>query len=142
MDNTFVVGAVLTDLSKAFDCIPHDLTIAKLSAYNFSDEALPYIYSYLTNRRQCVRINNTHSQLKTIISGVPQGSILGPILFNLSINDIFFFVVLASLYNFADDNTLSAFATTVSELIKILESESEVVIDWFKINEMVVNESR
>ena len=122
LDNNFVVGAVLTDLSKAFDCIPHDLIIAKLSAYNFSDEALSYIYSYLTNRKQCVRINNTHSQLETIISGVPQGSILGPILFNLSINDLFFFVVLASLYNFADDNTLSAFATTVSELIKILES--------------------
>ena len=139
LDNNFVVGAVLTDLSKAFDCIPHDLIIAKLSAYNFSDEALSYIYSYLTNRRLCVRINNTHSQLETIISGVPQGSILGPILFNLSINDLFFFVVLASLYNFADDNTLSAFATTVSELIKILESESEVVIDWFKINKMVVN---
>ena len=108
LDNNFVVGAVLTDLSKAFYCIPHDLIIAKLSAYNFSDEALPYIYSYLTNRKQCVCINNTHSQLETIISGVPQGSILGPILFNLSINDIFFFVVLASLYNFADDNTLSA----------------------------------
>ena len=139
LDNNFVVGAVLTDLPKAFDCIPHDLIIAKLSAYNFSDEALFYIYSYLTNRRQCVRINNTHSQLETIISGVPQGSILGPILFNLSINGLFFFVVLASLYNFADDNTLSAFATTVSELIKILESESEFVIDWFKINKMVVN---
>ena len=118
LDNNFVVGAVLTDLSKAFDCIPHDLITAKLSTYDFSDEA--YIYSYLTNRRQCVLINNTHSQLETIISGVPQGSILGPILFNLSINDLFFFVVLASLYNFADDNTLSAFATTVSELIKIL----------------------
>ena len=125
LDNNFVAGAVLTDLSKAFDCIPHDLIIAKLSAYNFSDEALSYIYSYLTNRRQCVRINNTNSQLETIISGVPQGSILGPILFNLSINDLFF--------------SLSAFATTVSELIKILESESEVVIDWFKINKMVVN---
>ena len=139
LDNNFVVGAVLTDLSKAFDCIPHDLIIAKLSAYNFSDEALSYIYSYLTNRRQCVRINNTHSQLETIISGVPQGSILGPILFNLSINDLFFFVVLASLYNFADDNTLSAFATTIPELIKILESESEVFIDWFKVNKMIVN---
>ena len=137
MDNNFVVGAVLTDLSKAFDCIPHDLIIAKLSAYNFSDDALSYIYSYLTNRSQCVRKNNTHSQLETIISGVPQGSILGPILFNLPINDLFFFV--ASLYNFADVNILSAFATTVSRLIKILESESSVVVDWFKKNKMVVN---
>ena len=90
LDNNFVVGAVLTDLSKAFDCIPHDLIIAKLSAYNFSDETLSYIYSNLTNRRQYVGINNTYSQLKTIISGVPQGSILGPILFNLTINDLSF----------------------------------------------------
>ena len=68
--------------------------------------------------------------------GVPQGSILG---LNLSINDLLFFVVLASLYNFADDNTLSAFATPVSRLIKISESESEVVIDWSKKNKMAVN---
>ena len=102
LGNNFVVGAVLTDLSKAFDWIPHDLLIAKLSAYNFSDEALSYIYSYLTNRTLCVRIDNLHSQLETIVSGVPQGSILGLILFNLSIN-------------------LSAFATTVSRLIKKLE---------------------
>ena len=129
-----MVGAVLTDLSKAFDCILHDLLIAKLSAYNFSDEVLSYICS---NRRQCVHRNNTHSQLETIISGVPQGSILGPILFNLSINDLSFFVALASLYNFADDDTLSAFATTVSRLIKILEAEA--IVDWFKKNEMVVN---
>ena len=139
LNNNFVVGTALTDLSKTFDRIPHDLIIANLSAYNFSDEALSYIYSYLTNRRKCVRINNTHSQLKTIIPGVPQGSILGPILFNLSINDLFFFVALASLYNSADDNILPAFATTVSRLIKILESESEVAIDWFTTNKMVVN---
>ena len=83
--NNFVVGAVLTDLTKAFHCIPNNLLIAKLSGYNFSDEALSNIYSYLTNPRQCVRINKTYRQLETIISGVPQGSILGPILFNLSI---------------------------------------------------------
>ena len=67
LDNNFVVGAVLSDLSKAFDCIPNNLLIAKLSTYNFSDEGLSYIYPYLTNRKQCVRINNTHSQLETII---------------------------------------------------------------------------
>ena len=136
LDNNFLVGAVLIDLSKVFDCIPHNLLIAKLSAYDFSDEALFFIYSHLTNCRQCVRINNTNSQLETIISGVSQGPILGPILFNLSINDLFFFVALASLYNFADGNTLSAIATTVSRLIKILESESKV---WFKKNKMVAN---
>ena len=86
------------------------------------------IYSYLTNRRQCARINNILSQLETMISVVPLGSILAPILFKLSINDLFLFVALESLYNFGDDSALSAFATTFSKLIKILESESEVVI--------------
>ena len=85
-------------------------------------------YSYLTNRRQCARINNTQSQLETMISVVPLGSILAPILFKLSINDLFPFVALESLYNFGDYSALSALSTTVSKLIKILESESEVVI--------------
>ena len=66
-------------LSKAFDCIAHDLLIAKLVAYGFSDIALRYVYSYLSNREQWVRINNTYSNCQKIISGVPQGSILGPL---------------------------------------------------------------
>ena len=135
LDKSFVVGAVLPDLSNAFDCIPRNLLIAKLSTYNFSDEELSFFYSCLTNCRQCVHIKNTNSQLETIILGVIHGYILGPIL----LNDLFLFVALASLYNFADGNTLSAFATTVLRLIEILESESEVVIDWFKKNKMVVN---
>ena len=127
------------DLSKAFDCIPHDLIIAKLAAYGISDSALCYIYSYLKNRKQCVRINNTQSNFHNIISGVPQGSILGPILFNISTNDFFFFISEASVHNFADDNTLSTFAKTISELIRVLESECKVAIDWFNDNKMIVN---
>ena len=116
------------------------MLIAKLSAYNFGDEALYYIYSYLTNRRQCVHINNTHIQLQTTISGVSQGSTLGLILCNISINDLINKqMALASLNNFVDDKTFSAFATTASRLTEVLESESEVVIDWFKKNKMTVN---
>ena len=85
---------------------------------------------------------NTHSELETLISDVPQRPILEMILFNLSINDLFLFVTLASLYNFADDNTLSAFATIGSELIAILEPESEVVLDWSKKYKMVVNSDK
>ena len=83
LDNNNVVGAVLTDLSKAFDCIHHDLLVAKLDAYSFNRDTVAYIYSYLKNRKQCVRINGTQSYLGDIISRVPQGSILGPSLYNL-----------------------------------------------------------
>ena len=108
LNNNFVVEAVLNDLSKAFYCIAHDLLIAKLSAHIFSDETFSYIYSYLKNG-----INYTHSYLDTIISCVPYGSILRSILFILSINDLFLLMALASLYNFADDNNLSAVVAIV-----------------------------
>ena len=139
LDENFVAGAVLTDLYKAFDCIAHDLLIAKLGANGFSDTAMRYVYLYLSNRKQCVRINNTCSNYQKIISGVPQGSILGPIFFNLSINDLLFSLSNVSLHNFADANTLSAFAETNLELTDILQSGSEIVIDWFKNNKMIVN---
>ena len=139
LDKNFIVGAVLMDLSKAFDCIPHDLIIAKLAAFGFKRETLRLIYSYLKGRKQCVKINNTYSDYNEIISRVPQGSILGPVFFNLSINDLFFFSEKASMHNFADDNTLSAWGETVSKLIDTLESESNIAIDWFTKNEMIIN---
>ena len=71
LDNNFIVGAVLTDLSKAFDSMPHDLLIAKLSAYGLNSDLLCYIYSYLKDRKQCVQINNKQSEFDTVISGVP-----------------------------------------------------------------------
>ena len=103
------------DLSKAFDCIPHDLIIDKLAAYGIERETLRLIYSYLKSRKQFLKINNTYSDINEYISGVPQGSILGPILFNLSINDLFFFFEIASMHNFANYNTLSAWGETLSK---------------------------
>ena len=139
LDNNNVVGAVLTDLSKAFDCIPHDLLVAKLDAYGFNRDTVAYIYSYLKKRTQCVRINGTQSYLGDIISGVPQGSILGLILYNLFFNEFFYFILLATAHNFADDNTLACFSKTIQELIGSLESESELVLNWFNQNKMIVN---
>ena len=80
-DSDYLVGAILMDLSKAFDCIPHDLLIAKLHAYGLDEDALVDTYSYLKKRKQCVRINNAYSSFQEVISGVPQGSVLGPIIF-------------------------------------------------------------
>ena len=139
LNDNFVVGAVLADLPKAFDCIPHDVLIAKRAAYGFSEEALMYILSYLSNRKQCVRINDTYSEFENIITGVPQGSILGPLLFSRSMNDLFFFILIASVLNFADDSTLSAYPENVSKLINILQSDSVVITGWFKKNQVIVN---
>ena len=139
LDNDYLVGGVLMDFSKAFDCIPHDLLIAKLLAYKIDDKIVQIFFSYLQNRKQCVKINNISSEFLNIISGVPQGSIAGPILFNVFINDFFFFIKRASVHNFADDNTLSSFAKTVSDLIKTLEDESRAAINWFSMNHMIAN---
>ena len=124
------------DLSKAFDCIPHDLLIAKLSAYGLNGNALKYIYTYLKNRKQCVRVNNVCSDFKDIISGIPQGSIVGPMLFNAFLNDFFFCIRKASVHNFADDNTLSSFAKSVTLLVEILMTESQNAIKWFSENKI------
>ena len=82
--NQKFVGVVLIDLSKAFDCIPHDLLIAKMHAYGFSIDSLKIFFSYLKGKN--VKITNTYSVFQVLLSGVLQGSILGPILFNIFIN--------------------------------------------------------
>ena len=139
LDNNKVVGGIFMDLSKAFDCIPQDLLIAKLAAHSVDENLLMYIYPYLSNRNQCFRINSVHIKFQNVISGVPQGSIVGPALFNCFFNDFFYFIDKASVHNFADDNSLSAFGSNIKNLKLILESESKAAISWFQSNKMIVN---
>ena len=118
------------DLSKAFDCLPHDLLLLKLREYGLSPSAINLVKSYLSNRSQCVKLGSVTSTYESIFKGVPQGSILGPVLFNIFINDIFTFVKNSTIYT--DDNTLSDANENPDLVRKHLIEDSNILIDWFK----------
>ena len=98
-------GALLTDLSKSLDCLPHDLIIAKLNAYDFSLSASKLIHNYLSHRKERTKINSSRSSWEEILLGVPQGSILAPLLFNIFVSDLFSVLSDVEFASYADDNT-------------------------------------
>ena len=124
VDNGGVFGALLNDLSKAFDCIPHDFIIAKLEAYGFHRDALKLIHDYLSNRKQRVKVNDTYSSWKDIFYGVPQGSILGPLLFNIHLCVLFYFLEDLDIASYADDTTIYTVNEKKESVISALETSS------------------
>ena len=130
---------MLTDLSKAFDCCNHELLIAKLEAYGFNKESLTYVYSYLSDREHRTKINNSLSEWANISSGVPQGSILGPLLFNIYLNDIFYFADKSELANYADDTTPHTVAKSMDSLLQCLYKDTSALVKWFRENYLQMN---
>ena len=108
LDNGGSCGALLVDLSKAFDCIVHDLLLAKLSAYGFDYNSLKLINSFLSGRKFRTKIGSSYSPYLDLLVGVPQGSILGPLLFNIYMCDLFLCDCETNIINYADDTTLYA----------------------------------
>ena len=100
-----ICGALLTGLSKAFDCLDLKLLTAKLNAYSFNLPALRLICDYLSNRKQRIKTENTYSTLMEMVFGVTQGSILRPLLFNIFMADLFFIMSNIDIASYADDNT-------------------------------------
>ena len=129
----------MTDLSKAFDSLSHDLLIAKLNAYGFSRNALSLINDYLTGRKQRTKINGSFSTWRDIIHGVPQGSILGPLLFNIYINDLFLFSDNFEIANYADDCSPFEFSGSIEDVISKLEKDSNIFIKWYESNYLKPN---
>ncbi len=135
-------AALLMDLSKAFDTMPHDIVVAKLYTYGMSQETVTLLASYLRNRKQRVKVGNCKRDCESLSKGVPQGSIMGSILFNLFLNDIVLFIKNSSLTNYADDNTLIDFAKTSQEVISHQSEEGEVYLDWFSRNGIQANPTK
>ena len=127
------------DLPKSFDCLPHEPVLAKLHAYGVDIKSLKLLQDYLSNRTQRVKLDSTFSSWLKILLGVPQGSILGPLLFNIFLNDMLWFVEKTDICNFADDNTIYSCAKSVNDVIENLQSDLKIALKWFKDNQMMAN---
>ena len=142
-DKNKVCAAVLTDLSKAFDCLKHDLLNEKLHAFGFDYISLRVIYAYLNNRVQVTKNGSYYKEILDIIFGVPQGSILGPLLFNLNIIDLFLIEHYRTDFSsYADDTTPCNCGNTFLEVISDLETTIDNLFDWFCCNNFKVNPSQ
>ena len=135
-------GALLTDLSKAFDCLNHELLIAKLAAYGFDKKALHIIFNYLNDRRHRTKISGNYSSLVEILFGIPQGSILGPLLFNIYLCDLFFNDFDITIASFADDTTPYVCSPSISSVIDALQVNGSKIFYWFNINSLKANASK
>ena len=133
LDHSQLVGTVLMDLSKAFDSLPHELLLAKLFAYGFTERSIILIGSYLSNRKQRTKVGSELSLWLDIINGVSQCSVLGPLLFNIFINDLFI-AEYSVIFNFADDNTIYCYNSNLSDLNRTLQKEVILLLEWFEIN--------
>ena len=142
VDKRKTFGVLLTELSKAFDCLSHDLIIAKLNAYGFGLSALNLMQSYLSERKQRTKVNQDYSSWEEILFGVPQGSILGPILLNVFLSDLFLILNNIDFASYANDNTIYTTGENIDEVIFSLQESSKKLFKWFTDNQMKTNDDK
>lgn len=136
------VGVTFCDLQKAFDCVSHNILMEKLRLLNFSELSCHLINSYLSNRKQFTCINTSISEQTLVKSGVPQGSVLGPTLFLIYINDLKEAVPRADLLLFADDTTLINSDQTLKNTLQIMRITLSNATNWFNVNSLSLNQAK
>ena len=141
-DKKDVCEAILTDLSKALDCTSHDVLIAKWNAYGFEQNSLNVIHNYIFGGSQKTKVGLSFSDLLDILYGQLQGSILGSLLFNINLWDLFLSEYSCEFSNFADDTTPYECGKNYDEVINKLEDTIEKLFNWFQCNSFKANASK
>ena len=145
LDNRNVTLALLTDLSKAFDCLPYKLLLSKLHAYGVDRNACLIILSYFTDRKQRVKLGDCLSDWRQILKGAPQGSLFGPFMYNVLSNDLLFILDKLndiSVYNYADDTTITCSDVNYDTAHTKLLAASDIMISWFQNNNLQANPNK
>jgi hypothetical protein len=139
MEKEQSTGVLIFDLSAAFDTLDHKILARKLTSLNFSDQSLMWINSFLERRVQQVQVGRTLSSARHIGVGVPQGSVLSPLLFLLYISDIENWIQAASVHGYADDTTMTMSSQDMSSLLEGLEAEAARMLQYMAVNKLVAN---
>ena len=139
MDKGNVVGAVFLDLKKAFDTVNHSILMNKLKSFKMSSEALQWFASYLEGREQCVRVNGVRSHLRANSMGVPQGSVLGPLLFSMYINDLPNCCPGSNCQMYADDTVIHVSSKTPSLAGEHLTQALLSISKWLELSQLTIN---
>ena len=142
MDNGQITAACMLDLTKGFDTISHELLVHKMYHYGFRGNILDWIKSYLSDRTQFVRCNNSSSEYQNIQIGIPQGTILGPVLFLIYINGFLNLTPESDIISYADDSTFKAHSNDLKELNTMMQDSLSAAEQWLHKNRLVANPNK